>query len=81
MPQLNGQSVKRPEYILERSSFTSNGALAREIQALLEFSQCNLIVHVYSSRQQEELFSELECLRTMGRVRVELIDRAQVPTL
>jgi hypothetical protein len=73
--------MKRPEWILERSSFTSNGALAREVEAWLQFSECKIIVHVYSDRQQEEIFNELECLRTMGRVKVEMIDRTQVATL
>lgn len=71
--------MKRPEYILERSSFTSTCALAREVQAWLELSPCKIIVHVYTERQQEELFSELECLRTMGRVKVDMVDPTQVP--
>ena len=60
--------MKRPEYILERSSFTSTGALAREIMAWLEFSACKIIVHVHNGRQEEELYNEMEAIKTMGRV-------------
>ncbi len=66
--------MKRPEYILDRSSFTTTGALAREIMAWLEFSPCKIIVHVHSERQQEELLSEMEAITTFGRVKVEIID-------
>lgn len=65
--------MKRPEWILDRTSFTTTGALAREILAWLEFSDCKLIVQVYTGRQQEELFNELEDCKTMGRVKVELV--------
>jgi hypothetical protein len=67
------KSVKRPEYILDRASFTSTGALAREVQAWMEFSPCKIIVQVHNARQQKEIFSELECLKTMGRVKVEMV--------
>lgn len=65
--------VKRPEYILDRSSFTSTGALAREIMAWLEFSPVKIIAHVHCARHEEELFSELEVIRTMGRVVVKKV--------
>lgn len=64
--------MKRPEYTLDRSSFTTTGALAREVMAWLEFSPCKITVQVHSGRQQEEIYSELEAIKTMGRVRVEL---------
>jgi len=63
--------VNRPEYILDRSSFTSTGALAREIMAWLEFSECKIIVRVHRGRQLEELYGELEGVRSLGRVKVE----------
>lgn len=65
--------MKRPEYVLTRSSFTSTGALAREIMAWLEFSNCKITVIVHNGRQQEELYNEMECIKTMGRVRVEMV--------
>lgn len=65
--------MKRPEYILDRSSFTSTGALAREVMAWLEFSDCKIIVHVHHGRHEEELYNEMEAVKTMGRVRVERI--------
>jgi hypothetical protein len=63
--------MKRPEYILDRDSFTSTGALAREIMAWLEFSPCKIIVYVHTGRQEEELFNEMEVVKTMGRVVVK----------
>jgi hypothetical protein len=65
--------MKRPEYILDRTSFTSTGALAREIIAWLEFSQCKITVLVHNGRQEEELYNEMEAVKTMGRVKVEKI--------
>ena len=64
--------MKRPEYTLNRSSFTTTGALAREVQAWMEFSECKIIVLVHNPRQQGELFNELECVKTMGRVAVRM---------
>ncbi len=66
--------MKRPEYILDQCSFTTIGALVREIIAWLEFSPCKIIVHVHNERQQEELLSEMEAVTTLGRVKVEIID-------
>lgn len=65
--------MKRPEYILDRTSFTSTGAFAREIMAWLEFSNCKIIAHVHNGRQEEELYNEMEAIKTMGRVVVEKI--------
>jgi hypothetical protein len=65
--------LKRPEYTLDRSSFTTTGALAREVQAWMEFSPCKIIVMVHNDRQQEEIFNELECVKTMGRVVVKKV--------
>ena len=65
--------MKRPEYTLDRTSFTTTGALAREVMAWLEFSACKITVHVHNDRQQEEIFNELECIKTMGRVVVKMV--------
>src|ERR1700690_2770090 len=62
---------KRQEYILEADSFTSTSALGREILAWLEFSNCKLIVRC-SANQFEELSSELEDCKALGRVKVEI---------
>lgn len=64
--------MSRPEFTLEATSFTSTSALAREILAWLEFSDCKLIVRC-TEREQEELTGELEDCKTMGRVNVELV--------
>ena len=64
--------MKRPEWILESSSFTRISALASEIEAWLRFSNCKLIVRLRSEAEAEELESELEDWRTMGRVKVEI---------
>lgn len=65
--------MKRPEYILDRDSFTSTGALAREIMAWLEFSACKIEVHVHNGRQEEELYNEMGDYKTMGRVVVKKV--------
>lgn len=64
--------MSRPEFTLEATSFTSTSALAREILAWLEFSPCKLTVRC-TERQQEELYAELEDVKTMGRVKVEIV--------
>ena len=65
--------TKRPEWILKSESFTTTSALAREIDAWLEFSACKLIVRLQSEREREELENELEGRKPMGRVRVEVV--------
>ena len=65
--------MKRPEYTIDRVNFTSTGAFAREIMAWLEFSEVKVIAIVRNGRQEEELYNEMEAIRTMGRVKVERI--------
>jgi len=65
--------VKRPEYTIDRVNFTSTGAFAREIMAWLEFSEVKVIAIVRNGRQEEELYNEMEAIRTMGRVKVKRI--------
>ena len=69
--------TKRPEWILNSSSFTSTSALAREINAWLEFSACKLVVKVRTLAEVEELENEMENFRTMGRVKVEVVSEAE----
>lgn len=64
--------MARPEWILDSSSFTSTSALAREIGAWLEFSDAKIIVKLHSMGQVEELENEMESVRTLSRVKVEL---------
>ena len=64
---------KRPEWILESSSFTRISALASEIEAWLKFSDAKLIVRVRSDEELEQLESELENFRTLSRVIVERV--------
>ena len=64
--------MKRPEWILESASFTRISALASEIEAWLRFSNCKLIIRLRSAAELEELESELEDWRVMGRVKVEI---------
>ncbi len=59
-----------PQWILESSSFTSTSALAREIQAWLEFSDAQLEVRVRSDRELEELAGELADAKSLERVKV-----------
>lgn len=65
--------MKRPEYTIDRVNFTSTGAFAREIMAWLEFSEVKVIAIVRNGRQEEELYNEMEAIRTMGRVKVKRI--------
>jgi hypothetical protein len=65
--------AKRPEWILESSSFTRISALASEIEAWLKFSDCKLIVRLRSEEEFEQLENELESCRTLGRVKVERV--------
>jgi hypothetical protein len=65
--------TKRPEWILKSESFTTTSALAREIDAWLEFSACKLIVRLRSEREREELENEMESRKPMGRVKVEVV--------
>ena len=62
--------MKREEWTLESSHFTTVSALVREISAWLEFSDCKLIVRV-EPKQIEQLQVEIEGWRTLGRVKVE----------
>jgi hypothetical protein len=64
--------MKRPEWILESSSFTRISALASEIEAWLKFSDCKLIVRLRSDEEFEQLESELGEWHTMGRVVVQV---------
>lgn len=64
--------MSRPEFKLEAWHFTSTSALAREILALLEVTDYKLIVQV-TPPQREQLESELESCKTMGRVKVEVV--------
>jgi hypothetical protein len=64
--------MKRPEWILESSSFTRISALASEIEAWLRFSNCKLIVKLRDQNELEQLESELENFRTMNRVEVTI---------
>jgi hypothetical protein len=63
--------MKRPEWILESSSFTRISALASEIEAWLRFSDCKLIVKVRTLAEYDQLATELESTRTWGRVKIE----------
>ena len=65
--------MKRPEWILESSSFTRISALASEIEAWLRFSDCKLIVKVRTLAEYDQLATELESTRTWGRVKIELV--------
>jgi hypothetical protein len=64
--------MSRPEFKLEAWHFTSTSALAREILALLEVTDYKLIVQV-TPPQREQLENELESCKTMGRVKVEVV--------
>lgn len=66
--------MKRPEWILESASFTRISALASEIEAWLKFSDCKLIVKLRTEREREELESEMENFRTLGRVEIEVAE-------
>jgi hypothetical protein len=63
--------LKRPEFLIDRASFTNTGAFAREIMALLEYTDLKLIAVVHNGRQEEELYNEMEAFKTMGRVVVK----------
>lgn len=64
--------MKREELTLESWRFTSTSALAREITALLEFSDYKLVIEV-SPSEKEMLDNELENVRALGRVKVEVV--------
>lgn len=60
--------MKRDILKLDASRFTTTSACAREVLALLENSSYKIAVLVTSPRQLEELASELEDCKTLGRV-------------
>jgi UDP-N-acetylmuramate-alanine ligase len=64
--------MKREQLILQSRRFTSTSALAREVVALLEASDYALLIEV-SPSEKEMLDSELESVRAMSRVKVEVI--------
>lgn len=61
---------KRPQWILQRSSFTSCAALAREIEAWLEFSDAKIIIMLRTLADADELSVEMDGVKTLGRIRV-----------
>jgi hypothetical protein len=63
--------MKREELTLESWRFTSTSALAREVVALLEASDYKLVIAV-SPSEKEMLDNELEGVRALGRVKVEI---------
>ncbi len=64
--------MKRESLILESWRFTSTSALAREVVALLEASDYKLVIEV-SPSEKEMLDNELENVRALGRVRIEVV--------
>lgn len=66
------KNIARPLHILDSASFTTFGALAREILAWLEFSPCKIIVNVHSENDREALYGHMEDVKTMGRVVVKV---------
>ena len=62
----------RPQLELEAWRFTTTSACAREIVALLECTEYKLLVYVTPS-ELERLNIELDGIKTMGRVKVEMI--------
>ena len=65
--------MSRPELKLESWRFTTVSALAREIVALLECTDYCIILEVVPS-MKEMLDAELENCRTLGRVKVKVIE-------
>ncbi len=65
------KKTKPSRLTIDCASFTTVSALAREIVAWLEFSDCKLTVKLHSEREHEELSNELENCRTLGRAKLE----------
>lgn len=61
--------MKRDILVPEAWRFTSENALAREIEALLQNSNYKLEVQIRACKL-EKLASELEGRKTMGRVKI-----------
>ena len=68
--------MARQELILESSRFTNTSAVAREILALLEFSDYKIEVHM-TAAELERVSNELENVRSLGRVTVVIVNQEE----
>ena len=62
---------RRETLFLDSWRFTSVSALAREILALLEWSDYKLEIRL-NAKEMEQLSNELESCRTLGRVTLKV---------
>lgn len=72
VPRLQSRSMTREILRLQARRFTSAGALAKEITALLECTDYSLLVEV-SQQARGMLEAELQDRKTMGRVALEVV--------